>query len=311
MKIKFKMSKQIFRDYFFITLGSAVMCLGMAMLVNVFIVPGGASGMSMALYYVFNGTLSMGVLKWLINVPLFIWGLVALGNQFGFRTFWGFTMASFFLDFFMGKVPGLSFIDVKNLSVINDLSQNDFFFLVIIAAILMGAGLGIIFKYKGTTGGSDIPAAIFQKKGISPGKMIMLVDFFVIIIASIIIHWKGLPLDRPIITLVLYALLLLFLEAKIVDMIIDGFDYARMALIITDKNIEISTRIINELSRGATAIKTRGIYRDIDREMVMTVVTLKEVTKLQELVKEEDPDAFMIINNIHEITGQGFKRRSV
>jgi uncharacterized membrane-anchored protein YitT (DUF2179 family) len=310
MKIKFNITQTTVKEYIFIGLGSAIMSLGIAILVDVFIVPGGASGLSMALYYVFNGTLSLGLLKWIINIPLFIWGLKVLGNQFGFRTFYGFTTASIFLDLFRGSLPGLSFIRLQDTAVIKDLVQNDFFFLVLVAAILMGTGLGVIFKYKGTTGGSDIPAAIFNKKyGMSPGKVINIIDFFVIVTASIIFHIKGLPLERPIITLMLYAFLLLFSETYILDMIINGFDYARMALIVTDKSNEIADGITQELSRGATAIKARGIYRNIDREIIMTVVTMKEVTRLNEIVKEVDPDAFMITTTIHEVTGHGFRRR--
>ncbi|MPN26092.1 hypothetical protein SDC9_173516 [bioreactor metagenome] len=174
----------------------------------------------------------------------------------------------------------------------------------------MGIGLGIIFKFKGTTGGSDIPAAIFLKRfGISPGKSIVVIDFFVIVLAGISFYLKGMPLDKSVVTLILYALLLLFAETYIIDIIIDGFDYARMALIVTDKSNEIATEISNKLSRGATAIKARGIYRNIDREIIMTVVTLKEVTVLNDIVKEIDPDAFMITNTIHEVKGHGFRRR--
>lgn len=308
--MKVKITKDTVKEYIFIGIGSAVMSLGIAMLVDVFIVPGGASGLSMALYFILDEKVSIGLLKWLINIPLFIWGLMALGNQFGLRTFYGFTTASVFLDLFRGSLPGLEFIKIQDAGFIRELAQNDFFFLVLVAAVLMGIGLGIIFKFKGTTGGSDIPAAIFLKRfGISPGKSIVVIDFFVIVLAGISFYLKGMPLDKSVVTLILYALLLLFAETYIIDIIIDGFDYARMALIVTDKSNEIATEISNKLSRGATAIKARGIYRNIDREIIMTVVTLKEVTVLNDIVKEIDPDAFMITNTIHEVKGHGFRRR--
>jgi len=204
----------------------------------------------------------------------------------------------------------LSFIRIQDAAVIKDLAQNDFFFLVLVAAVLLGAGLGLIFKFKGTTGGSDIPAAIFLKKfGISPGKSIMLIDFFVIIIAGLIFHLKGIPLDKPLVTLMLYAFLLLFAGSFIIDVIINGFDYAQQAFVITDKSDAVANAISNELARGATAIKARGIYRNVDREIIMTVVTLKQVPRLKEIIKETDPDAFVITTNVHEVTGYGFRPR--
>ena len=307
---KVKFSKTALIEYIFIGIGSAIMSLGIAMLVDVFIVPGGASGLSMALYYVFDEQFSIGLLKWIINIPLFIWGLIVLGNQFGWRTFYGFTTASFFLDLFRGAVPKLGGIRIQDTLFVKELAQNDFIFLILLSSVLIGVGLGLIFKYKGTTGGSDIPAAIFQKKyGIMPGKAIIYIDFFIIITACLVFYAKDMPLEKSIVTLILYALLSLFTTGYIIDVIISGFDYARQALIITDKSNEIADAISKELSRGATAIKARGIYRNIDREIILTVVAIKEVPRLNEIVKETDPDAFMITNNIHEVMGYGFRRR--
>ena len=307
---KVEFSKTILIEYIIIAIGSAIMSLGIAMLVDVFIVPGGASGLSMALYYIFDENIPIGLLKWIINIPLFIWGLIILGKQFGWRTFYGFTITSIFLDMFRGSLPGLSVIRIQDTDFVKELAQNDFMFLILLSSVFMGIGLGLIFKFKGTTGGSDIPAAIFQKKkGIMPGKAIIYIDFFIIIMASLVFYLKGLPLEKSIITLILYALLSLFVVGYIIDIIINGFDYARQALIITDKSDEIADAISKELSRGATAIKARGIYRNIDREIILTVVTMKDVPRLNDIVKATDPDAFMITNNIHEVMGTGFKRR--
>lgn len=308
MKLKFK--KEALKEYIFITVGSAIMSLSIAMLVDVFVVPGGAAGLSMVLHYLLGGDIPIGVLKWIINVPLFIWGYRTLGNTFGIRTFYGFTTCSIFIDLFRGALPGFSHIRIQDTEFILDLVHNDFLFLVIIASVLMGVGLGIIFKYKGTTGGSDIGAAILNNKfGIMPGKAIVMIDFFVIALAGAVIYWKGLSFDKPVISLILYALVLLFLSSYIVDIIIDGFDYARMVLIVSDKNPEIAQTIMNDMSRGATAIKSRGIYRNIDTEIIMTVVTLKEISKLNDIVKSIDPKAFMITTTIHEVAGHGFRRR--
>ena len=303
--------KHTFLDYLFIAFGAAIMALGIGVfLVDAQVVPGGVSGLSMALYYLSNKTIPVGLMIWVLNVPLYIWGLKELGKRFGVRTFYGFTLNSFFIDFFRGSVPGFGFIRLQDTQTIKDLQQNDFLFLILIGAVLLGIGLGIIFKFKGTTAGSDIVASIMQKKyGFKPGQAIMLIDFFVVALAGIIIEVKHLSPVRPAMSLTLYAFFLLFVSSKLVDIIIDGFDYARMAYIISEKYDEIAHVIMNELSRGATGLKAHGLYKNVEREILVTVVTLREVGELTELIKQVDPDAFVIIGNVHEVLGEGFRRR--
>lgn len=305
------MKKYPIVDYFFITIGAALMALGIGIfLVDAKVVPGGVSGLAMSIHYLSNKTIPVGLMMWAFNIPLFFWGIKELGKNFGLRTFVGFTLSSFFIDFFRGDIPGFGFIKLQESSAIQDLLKHDFFFLILIGATLLGLGLGIIFKFKGTTAGSDIVAAIMQKRfGIKPGQAIMITDFFVISLAGIIIEFKGLADLRPALSLTLYAFFLLFLSSKLLDVVLDGFDYARQAIIISDKNEEIAQAIMDKMSRGATAIKTRGLYRNIDREALLTIVPNKELTFLEETIKEIDDDAFVIISNVHEVQGNGFRRR--
>jgi uncharacterized membrane-anchored protein YitT (DUF2179 family) len=306
-----KINKKAIRDYFFITIGAAIMAIGIGVfLVDAKVVPGGVSGLSMAIYYLTNGAFPIGVTIWILNIPLFIWGVKELGPQFGARTFYGFTLNSFFIDFFRGELPGLDFIQLQKSQTIVQLQQNDFLFLILLGAALLGIGLGIVFKFRGSTGGSDIVAAIMQKRfGIKPGMAIMITDFFVICLAGLVIDLKDLGGERSAMTLTLYALFLLFVSGRLVDAIIDGFDYARTAFIISDKNDEIAKIIVNDFSRGATAIKARGLYRNVDREIIFTVVTLRELGKLTNAIKQIDPHAFVTVNNVHEVLGEGFRRR--
>jgi uncharacterized membrane-anchored protein YitT (DUF2179 family) len=308
---KIKFNKKAIRDYFFIAIGAAIMAIGIGVfLVDARVVPGGVSGLSMAVYYLTGGAFPIGVTIWLLNIPLFIWGVKELGPQFGARTFFGFTLNSFFIDFFRGELPGLDFIHLQKSETIVQLQQNDFLFLILLGAALLGIGLGIVFKFRGSTGGSDIVAAIMQKRfGIKPGMAIMIIDFFVICLAGLVIDLKDLAGDRSAMTLTLYALFLLFVSGRLVDAIIDGFDYARAAYIISDKNDEIAKVIMKDFSRGATAIKAIGLYRNIDREIIFTVVALRELGKLTNAIKQIDPHAFVTVNNVHEVLGEGFRRR--
>ena len=165
-----KLNKKSIRDYIFIALGAAIMAIGIGVfLVDARVVPGGVSGLSMAVYYLTGGAVPIGLMIWVLNIPLYIWGVKELGTQFGLRTFFGFTLNSFFIDFFRGEIPGLDFIRLQESSPIINLQQNDFLFLILIGAALLGLGLGIVFKFRGSTAGSDIIAAIMQKKiGIKP-----------------------------------------------------------------------------------------------------------------------------------------------
>ncbi len=302
---------RIFLEFTIITIGAALMAIGIGVfLVEAKVVPGGASGLSMAVHYLSGGSIPVGLLIWVFNIPLYFWGLKELGKEFGIRTFYGFTLNSFFIDFFRGDIPGFNFIQLQNSSTVVNLRENDFLFLILIGAALLGIGLGLIFKFRGSTAGSDIVAAIMHKRfGFKPGMAIMIIDFFVICLAGLIIELKDLAETRSAVTLTFYALFLLFVSSRLVDVIIDGFDYARSAVIISDKNDEIAKAIMDEMSRGATALKARGIYRNVDREVLLTVVTLKELSKLTHIIRKIDPTAFVTVNNVHEVLGEGFRRR--
>src|ERR1035437_9355574 len=207
MDFIFKTKKsKIVRDYIGITIGAAIMALGISVfLMDAYVVPGGVSGLSMTLSYLTYGKLPIGVTMWLLNLPLFFWGIKELGKSFGARTFYGFTLNSFFVDLFRGDIPYLHFIKLNQSQTIIDLRENDFFFLILVGATLLGIGLGLVFKFKGTTAGSDI------------------IDFFIIASAGIVIYLNNLSPDKPAFSLTLYAMFLLFISSKIVDIVLDGF----------------------------------------------------------------------------------------
>jgi len=310
-KIQCQHLLSLLRDYGFILVGAFIMALGIGVfLVDARVVPGGVSGLSMAVHYLSGYRVPVGLVIWILNIPLYIWGVRALGKQFGFRTFLGFSANAFFIDLLRGSIPFLGGIRLHEYASIVTLRQDDFLLYVLVGGVLLGLGLGIIFKFKGSTAGSDIFAAVAQKRwGIKPGFTFMVVDFIVILLAAFVIHFKGLSFDRPVLTLTLYALLLLFVSSRIIDVIIEGFDYAKSAMIVSAKSDEIAKTIIKNISRGATAIEARGLYKDQKREVLYTVVSRKEIGLLLDDVKKIDPDAFIIVNNVHEVLGKGFRPR--
>jgi uncharacterized membrane-anchored protein YitT (DUF2179 family) len=309
--MKKRLKKYPVLDYLVITIGAAIMGVGIGVfLIDARVVPGGVTGISMALHYLSNGKLPVGFTIWILNIPIYLWGLRELGKRFGVRTFYAFTLNSFFIDFFRGDIPGLRIMRLQDSAAVHELLKHDFFFLIFVAAALLGGGLGLIFKFKGTTGGTDVIAAILNKKfGIKTGNAMLMTDLVIVSFAGLVLQFKHIAQDKPTLVLVFYAVFLIFISARIVDLIIDGFDYARSAFIISDRNDEIAKAIITNLSRGATAIRTRGLYKNVERDVIYTVVTLKELSRLTDMIQEIDPDAFVTINNVHEVLGSGFRRR--
>lgn len=309
MRFITKISLQTIIEYLAITIGAFIMAIGIGVfLVDAKVVPGGVSGLSMAIYYILGERIPVGIIMWVLNVPLFIWGLKELGKSFGIRTFWGFTFNSIFIDLLRGEF--IKSLQWNKAEFVIYLMRTDFFFFILLGALLLGIGLGIIFKFKGTTAGSDIIAAIAQKKWhIKPGITIMVTDFFVISIAGIVIHYKQLSYDKPALVLVLYAFLLLFVSSWLIDMVISGFDYAKAAIIVSDKHEKVADKILYELYRGATAIYSKGLYSGQEREIILTVVSRREIHRLKDMVKEVDPDAFVVIYNVYEVIGKGFIER--
>ena len=306
-----KLNIKALRDYTVIAIGSLLLASGISLfMVEAMVIPGGVTGLGVAINYATHGFISIGSAAWLINLPLFIWGYKVLGKQFGIRTFFGFSTTSFFIDLLRGQIPGLSCVRPYEHEAIQNMLANDFFLFILAGAILVGLGLGLVFKFRGTTGGTDILAAIAQKKfGLKPGNVFMFTDFFIISFGGIVIHLTGISPDKPALTLTLYAFILLFGAAKLVNVILEGFDYANSAIIISQKYDEISKEIMDKLSRGATALHGKGLYSNQEREVLYTVITRKEISFLIEIVKEIDPHAFIIINNVHEVLGQGFRPR--
>ncbi len=308
----FTLTRKTFKEYLALGTGAVLMGLSISVfLIDAHVVPGGISAIAMGLYYISNGAIPVGLSLWFMNIPLFLWGTRSLGMGFAARTIFGFTLFSFSIDLFRGEAPGLSFIHWNTSATILDLLHNDFFFLTVIGAVLLGVGMGLVLKHRGSIGGMDVITAVLQKRyGIKPGRSIIALNVIVILAATVIIDYKEISMARPAYSLAFYAFMLTFIISRIVDMMLDGFDYARSALIISDKCETIRDAILKDLNRGATALKGRGLYYNTDRDIIMTVITRKELPALREKIAAIDPDAFVVISTVHEVLGEGFKRRT-
>ena len=279
--------KRIIFEYTMIAIGSVIMSCSLVLFLGpAKIAPGGVSGLAVIVYNIFN--IPMGITMLVLNIPLFFIGLKLLGPKFGSRTFFSFTIVSIVTDI-MDKYLKLKPATEEPLLA------------AIFGGVVIGMGLGIVFRNKGTTGGSDIVGQVINKySNISVGTGIMIIDFFIISISGIAFQN---------INLALYGFIGLFFGTRVIDIMIDGFDYARAFYIISDKHEEMITIINNKMDRGGTLLHGQGIYTGEDREVLFAVVTRREVATLREMVKDIDPKAFVIISNIHEVLGNGFRSR--
>ncbi len=280
------MKWKVIQDYILILIGTLITAVGLDMfLIPNKIAAGGVSGIATIVYYVVN--FPVGITMLAINIPLFLMGIKQLGVGFGLRSLMGTVALSAVVDA----------MATMNLPVLT----KDPLLASIYGGIVVGIGIGIVFRAKGTTGGTDLAAAIVNNYlKLSVGMILFFIDAAVIVAAGIAFNSAELAL---------YALITVFITARVIDVVQEGFGYAKAALIISQKPEKVTETILYRLNRGATAIRGRGLYTGTDKDVILAVVTRAEITRLKELVHEIDPTAFVILTDVHEVLGEGFKRR--
>lgn len=271
-----------------ILLGCAIYSFGLLY----FIIPnklteGGVTGISVLLNYGLGISPSLTTL--LLNIPLFLIGWKILGGKQMIFTGLGIVALSFFLWLFELLIDKGWIVPFK--------TENDYILASLYAGVTLGTGLGIVFRYGGTTGGSDIIARILNIKfRWSMGQIILVSDVLII----------GLSLIYIPIAKVLYTLVAVFVASKVIDFIQEGAYAARAFMIITDQAEIIAERITQEMGRGVTLIPAIGAYSKQGKNMVYCVVSRQEIRTLTLIVKSIDPKAFMVINDVHDVQGEGF-----
>jgi uncharacterized membrane-anchored protein YitT (DUF2179 family) len=169
----------------------------------------------------------------------------------------------------------------------------------IFGGVFLGIGLGLIFKSRATSGGTDIVAMILSKYTKLPvGRMMIMVDSTIVLIGLAVFQdWK----------IPLYSLIVIFITGKVIDTILEGIDYDKVLFIISDKTEEIRAKIITDLNRGGTLLNGKGLYNQNERSIIFTVVNRRETVMLQDFIHGIDPAAFVTVMNANEILGNGFK----
>lgn len=274
--------KNVINEYLFVIIGAAIIALGF----NLFLFPnqiasGGVSGISTILHGVFGW--NAGLVQYAFNIPLFIAGVLVLGKKFGFKSLVG-TLA---LPFFVLLTASWEAWTLNPLLG------------AIFGGIVVGFGIGLVFKGNASTGGTDLLAQIITKyTGLTLGTSVLLIDGIIAVSAAVVFDLeKG-----------LYALIGLYVTTKTIDIVQLGFSQSKMVYIITQHENEVRDAIYKEVNRGVTKLPAVGGYTGEERPVLMVVVYQTEFTKLKQVLKSVDPYAFVIVSDAYEVLGEGFKR---
>lgn len=280
-----KIDKSILIDILMIALGCAIYALSLDMIsVPNKLADGGLSGISLLLRHFWG--INMGLSTLVLNIPLILLGYRFMGKRLLAYTIWGTLSLSFFL-WFWHSVPIIKQLDL----------EHDLFLSAISAGLLSGIGLGLVFRYNGTSGGTDIIARICQIKfGISSGKMLLACDAIVLFASLSYLDIKHM----------LYTLLASFVLSRVMDTVQQGAYTARGLLIISDKYEQIGKMIDLKLNRGFTYLKALGGYQQNEKRVIYVVVAPREIPSIKALIKQGDPHAFVSIIEVNEAMGEGF-----
>lgn len=270
-------------DYLAITAGAVITAVALdAFLIPGRIAAGGVSGLATIVYHVFGFPVGWTMLA--VNVPLFVTALFVIGPGFGIRTVYGSVLVSVAVEALKPVIP----------TITQDLVLSSVY-----GGALAGLGLGLAFRHGGSTGGTDLAARLLNRlTHFSVGKSLLLIDFVVVSLAGVVFSAE----------LALYALVSIFVTSKGIDLIQEGFSYAKTAIIISNRADAIASAVLTRMERGVTGLKGIGKYSGEEREVLLCVVSRREIAQLKNLVGELDPDAFMTITDTHEVLGEGFKK---
>lgn len=302
-------------DYFGILAGAVLFGLAYSWFLFPFRVsPGGIGGLAQILYNLTGITESIWM--FMFNIPLFVIGYVFVGKQFGIRSFVGMFLSNamcwVFNPLHLNLIPGAS-EHVYNVAGAGELprlavllsgnSEMDILLASIAGSTLLGAGLGLIFKFRGSTGGTDIPVAILKKyTGVSISTGYWMVESLIILLVASVF---GEP------KLLIWAYMNLFISSRMTDLSAEGMPYVKACLIVTEKPDEVRDEIFATLNRGVTFLKGEGGYSRQPQDVIYVCIHRRQVMVLQRIVSQIDPDAFMVLHDAHDVMGYGFKKRTL
>ena len=248
------------------------------------IAPGGVTGIA-TLIHVTTGA-SVGVVSLLLNVPLFLLGYRQGGKEFMAKTIVATALVSVFIDYLPGRFS------------LAGQGDGDMLLATVYGGLLLGVGMGLVFRAGATTGGTDLAASLIHKKlhAVRIAGVLFALDIWVVIASAFVSDMR----------VALYSLAAIFLSAKVTDFVQTGLDGSKASYIISEQGDAIKAAIMARLERGVTVLEARGGYTGQSKSVLFCVTANREVTQLKTLVAEVDPEAFVIVTPATEVMGEGF-----
>ncbi len=278
-------TKEYIRRYIFMFIGSILAAVGL----EVFLVPnqiidGGVIGISIMASHLTGWPL--GLFIFILNFPFIYLGYMQIGKNFAISTLFALTSLSIWVSVLL-PIPGFT---------------NDVFLAAIFGGIILGIGVGLIIRYGGSLDGTEIVAIILDKRtGFSVGEIIMFFNIFIIGSAGLVFSW-----DKA-----MYSLIAYFVAYKLIDITIEGLDESKGVMIVSDHPHEIAEVLMARLGRGVTILHGQGAYTGESKQVLYSVITRLEIAKLKIIIQEIDENAFVTINEVHDVMGGKVKKRAI
>ena len=289
------LARQSLSSWFCVILGSVILSAGFVLFMNPYrVVPGGVYGTGIVLHALVP-SVQVGTFGLMLDIPLLLIGLKVFGRMFGVKTVCSALLIPVVMNgmtYLIGENPATMFGGNMNLS-------QDMFLVCIFGGVFLGCGTGLIIKGHATSGGTDIIAMLLTRyTRMRFSRAILLVDSCIIVFGMVVLGDWRLPL---------YSLVTIFVTTRVIDFIVDGASYDKLLFIISDRNDDIREYILEKMGRGGTFIKSSGMYTGAGREMIFLVVSRSEVSAIKGMIKEIDPQSFVVIVDAHQTYGDGFK----
>ena len=278
--------KRFLKEHLFPIIMLIIGAASAAFSIECFLIPntildGGVTGISMMINYISGITLSILIV--VINIPFFIIGFEALGKRFLFRGLFSTGAFAMFLEVFKGV----------------DTVTNSELLAVVFGGVLLGVGVGLVLRYGGCLDGTEIAAMLLSRKvSVSTGGIIFMINILIYITAGLLFGW-----DRALLSLLTY-----FITFKIIDLVEQGMEQARAAMIITEHAAELADSIYKKLGRTCTFINAEGLVSGSGKTVLYCVITRVEINELKRIINESDVSAFVTISEVSEILGNHIKR---
>ena len=277
------MARRIIFGYGGVLAGGIIPAVGASLfLTPAKLAAGGVSGLATVVYHLTR--FPVGVTMLVLNAILFAIAWRVLGSVFGAKTLFGTVMLSLFVDLFSQFAVPIT---------------GDLLLTSIYGGVISGIGLGIAFRSGGSTGGTDLAAKLIARFfPTTVGQALLYVDGLVIVLEGLAFGMEA----------ALYALIAVFISTKVIDVVVEGQSYAKAVWIISNHAEEVGQAIMERLERGVTSLSGKGYYTKEDKEVLLVIVSRVEIAEVKEIVREFDERAFVIIGDIHEVLGEGFRR---